>query len=354
MQRRLAGVYELANDWPRALGARAEAAESFARTGQPGEAATELLATATHLWDAGDLTGALQLVKEAWARVDAASPDERAATASGPVALRVRATALEGVIRASLGEATAGVELTGRALDLSLAFDLDGLTAEVYYLHSIALEQATDYQASLDAMSEAITICRSRGFDDEGHICLACLTPALRHTGQWDRALDVGQEVLASDDAPEVALMVATGEIGLIMANRGEVTQARRHLARSAAFSRVHELFPLEVETSWGLARSTTWTATLTAPLHGCGSSASAGALARSSELLRGCAALGVLVLRTPRAARRPRPMHGRPRPHCRRDRYRRGHRSARPCPRGERHGGGRCPSRCGPIRAGP
>jgi len=255
VQRRLAGVYELTDDWPRALSARLVAAEEFARTGLLAEAAAERLAAATHLWDAADLTGALQLVRQARAEIDAAAPDAPSSPTTEPTGPRVRAMALEGTIRASLGQAAAGVELTTRAFDLALDSDLESLAAEVYYLHAIALEQASDYPAALDAWTDAVTFCRSRGLDADAHVCLACLIPTLRHTGRWDRALEVGEEVLAIDDAPEVARMVATGEIGLVQANRGAVAQARRHLARSGAFSRAHELFPLEVETTWGLAR---------------------------------------------------------------------------------------------------
>jgi DNA-binding CsgD family transcriptional regulator len=80
---------------------------------------------------------------------------------------------------------------------------------------------------------------------------------ALRHTGEWDRALEVGREVLAdADDGPEVALMVAAGEVGLVLANRGRTGQARRHLDGAAAFSRAYELFGLEIDTAWGLARA--------------------------------------------------------------------------------------------------
>lgn len=139
VEQRLAGVYELANDWPRALVARSLAAEGFTRAGALGEAATERLAAAVHLWDAGDLTGALQVVREAWTQIEAAAPDAASPPRVGPGGLRVRAMALEGVLRASLGERSAGVELTSRALDLALASHLDALTAGVYYLHSIAL-----------------------------------------------------------------------------------------------------------------------------------------------------------------------------------------------------------------------
>ncbi|MFV0131867.1 ATP-binding protein [Streptomyces sp. HMX87] len=248
VEQSLAGVYELADDWPRALEARYLAVEEFARAGASTEAATERLAAAAHLQYAGDLTAALRLVREAWADIDA--------TAHDVTGLRARAMGLEGLIRTKLGDAAAGTGLTRQALDLALSSQLDALTAEVYYLHADALEQRTDYPAALDAWAEALTFCRGRGLDADAHVCLACLAPALRHTGRWDRALDVGREVLATDDAPEVAHMVAAGEIGLILANRGATAQARRHLVRAAAFSRAHELFGLEIDTSWGLARA--------------------------------------------------------------------------------------------------
>jgi hypothetical protein len=77
----------------------------------------------------------------------------------------------------------AGVELTSQALDVSLGSDMEALTAEVYYLHAIALEESTDYPAALNAMNDPFTICRSRGLEEDAQVCLACLRPALRHTG---------------------------------------------------------------------------------------------------------------------------------------------------------------------------
>ncbi|HVM15520.1 MAG TPA: AAA family ATPase [Egibacteraceae bacterium] len=252
VQRRLAGVYELANDWPRALAARMEAAEEFARTGLVADAASERLAAAAHLLDSGEPTGALRLVHQAQAEIATAD----VASATGHPALRARAMGLEGHARALLGDGHVGVELTRTALGLALDAGHDAVAAEIYSLHAYALEQAAEYSAGLETLTKAATFCRNRGLDAEAHVCLACLTPALRHTGQWDRALEVGREVLAMDGAPEVARMVAAGESGLVLANRGKTAQARRHLAHAAAFSRVHELFGLEIETSWGLARA--------------------------------------------------------------------------------------------------
>jgi DNA-binding CsgD family transcriptional regulator len=251
IERRLGGLYELTNDWPRALEARSVASDAFTRVGLAADAAVERLAAATHLQSAGDLTGALQLVQAA--KVEIGTLGSAAVPAAG---LRIRAMALEGTIRAKVGEAAAGVELGRRALELALDADSEGLAADIYYLYADTLEMASDYPAARQTMTEGLTYCRRRGLAADAHVCLACLTPALRHTGQWDRTLEVGREVLASDDAPEVARMVAAGEIGLVLVNRGMAAQARRHLARAAAFARVHELLGLEIEAAWGLARA--------------------------------------------------------------------------------------------------
>lgn len=247
VQRQLAGVHELASDWPRAVSARILAAEAFTRAGLLTDAATERLAAAAHLQSAGDLSAALQLVQYARAATDTAADDP---------ALQARAVGLEGLIRAKLGEGTAGVDLVRQALDVALSADLDTSAAETYYLLADALEHATDYPAALDAWTDASSFCRSRGLDADAQVCLACLAPALRHTGRWDRALEVGREVLATDGVPEVARMVAAGEIGLVLANQGKTTPARRHLVGAAGFALANEVFGLEIDTCWGLARA--------------------------------------------------------------------------------------------------
>lgn len=256
VERRLAGIHELANDWPRALSARLAAAEAFVLAGAHADAAAERLAAGAHLQSAGDLPGALDLVHAASVHIDAAEADGAASSPAGPAGLRALVMALEGLVLAKLGEGQAGVDLARGALDLALDSGLEAVTAEVYYLYADALEQATRYSAAIDAWADASTFCRTRGLDAETHVCMACLMPALRHTGQWNRALQVGREVLAIDEAPEVARMVAAGELGLVLANQGKAAEARRHLGRAAAFARVSELFGLEIDTAWGLARA--------------------------------------------------------------------------------------------------
>lgn len=256
IDRRLAGAYEVANDWPRAVGARLMASDGFARTGRTAEAAAERLAAAEHLQHAGDLTGALQLVKEAAVHLQAPGTLSEQSSSAGPAALHIRSIGLEGHIRVALGEGAAGLELTRKALNLALDSGNEALAADVYYLNADALEQAAAYPEAVQAWTDAFTFCRDKGLDTAAHVCLACMIPALRHTGKWDRALAIGHEVLAAQDGPETARMVAGGEVGLILANRGNAGQARKHLARAAAFARAGELFGLEIDSGWGLARA--------------------------------------------------------------------------------------------------
>ncbi|HVR32582.1 MAG TPA: AAA family ATPase [Acidimicrobiia bacterium] len=255
-KRRLAGVHELAGDWPHAMAARRTAAEEFIAAGRPLDAAGERMAAAHHLIDDAHPLDALRLVQAAQADIEVAKEEARDAS---PVVeatwLQARALALEGLIRAELGERATGVEMSRAALDLVLDAGPDAIAAEVYALHAFTLERAADHAAGLDVLTDAVTFCRSRGLDAEAHVCMACLAPALRHTGEWDRALDVGREVLADGEAPEVARMVASAVSGLIMANRGKVSHARRLLTPAVSFAQAHELFSLEIEATWGLAR---------------------------------------------------------------------------------------------------
>lgn len=243
-QRRLSGVHELRGDWPAALGARAAAAAAFDRTGRPREAAVERLAAAGHLHSTGQLSDALALVEQAGAAV---------AADDGP--LRARVLGLEGLVRAKLGDSDRGVTLAGEGLRTALAAGIDELSAEAYYLWADALEQAARYTEALDAWSAAFEYCQSQGLEATAHVCLACLVPPLRHTGQWEQAVQACRDVFANPAAPEPARMVAAGELGLILAARGETKPARRHLNCSFAFADANELFGLEIDTTWGLAR---------------------------------------------------------------------------------------------------
>ncbi|WP_282695946.1 hypothetical protein [Streptomyces sp. CC208A] len=122
---------------PRALAARYVNAEKHARTGRPAGAAAERLAVASHLHSAGDLTGVMRTVREAWRGIDAARLGSAAE-------LRIRAMGTEGLIGAELGEGAAGVEPTRRALDPALGAGPGART----YLYTDALEQSASCSAA--------------------------------------------------------------------------------------------------------------------------------------------------------------------------------------------------------------
>jgi DNA-binding CsgD family transcriptional regulator/tetratricopeptide (TPR) repeat protein len=243
-QRRLASVQELRGDWPAALAARALAADAFDRVGRRRDGAAERLAMAGHLHSTGSVSDALRLVVAA-----------AGALPSDDVPLRARALGLEGLVRAKLGDGERGVALAREGLSVALTAGLHDLSADAYYLWADALEQAARYPEALNAWSTAFDYCQAQGLDATAQVCLACLVPALRHTGQWQQAAKVCDDVFANPAAPEPARMVAAGELGLILAARGETKPARRHLTAAFAFAEATELFGLEIDTSWGLAR---------------------------------------------------------------------------------------------------
>lgn len=244
-ERRLATVYELAGAWERAVAARTRSAEAFAACGLAAEAVSERLTAAAHLQAEGRLSAALDLV------IGSSKEIELTATAE----LRARSLALEGQVRAKLGEGEIGVELVRSALALALAENATPAAAEAYFRLGSALEHSAAYPAAIDAYTTAHDYCRSEGLEGPGDVCFACLAPIMVHTGEWQRATEVCRGVLEGEAAPALARMVAAGELGHVYALRGEPGRARRLLAEALAFARQSGVFGLEIEATQGLAR---------------------------------------------------------------------------------------------------
>jgi class 3 adenylate cyclase/DNA-binding CsgD family transcriptional regulator len=243
--RRLASVYELQGAWDRAVAAREAAAHGFSASGIPGDAAAERLAAAAHLQGAGSFSRALELI---------AAAAEEAETVQR-VDLKARALALDGLVRARLGQVEAGLESTRAALSLALAEGLVGPAAEAYERLGMVLDISADYPKAVEAFTTAFDFCQTRGVSGMGHVCLGCLAYVQRKMGQWKRAAEVCQGVLDSEDAPRAARTVATGELGLIHAFRGEAKRGRPLLSESFAQAQRTEYMVMKFESAWGLAR---------------------------------------------------------------------------------------------------
>jgi DNA-binding CsgD family transcriptional regulator/tetratricopeptide (TPR) repeat protein len=242
-QRRLATLLELRGDWDEAIAARIAAADNFGACAQPAEAASQRLAAASHLQSGRDLDTALELVERARSEAEVADQAD----------LKLRVLAMEGQIRAKLGEPN-GVTMSRNALDLALSADNTGLIADAYYRLAAALEHTAAYAEAIDVYQTAFAFCKSRGVEGMGEICLACLTPTARHVGRWKEASDVCRQIMGDPQSDPFARNVAAGELGLINALKGNVTSARRLLPSALSFARLNGIFELVVECCWGLA----------------------------------------------------------------------------------------------------
>ena len=245
LQRRLAGLYELQCRWEEAFAMRVAAAESYVRAGFPGEAASERLAAAANLQSAGSLSVALELVQRA--RGEAES--------SGRRDLEGRSLALEGLVRARLGEAAIGIDLARSALSLALGENLVGPAGEIYDRLALILENAADYRGALGIWDEAVTFCESSGLADREKICLSCIAFTMRKTGGWDRAIEICRGLLDSPDSPRSARCAALGIPGLIWTLRGQVRRTRTALLESAALAHRIGFLIMTIECAMGLAR---------------------------------------------------------------------------------------------------
>jgi DNA-binding CsgD family transcriptional regulator len=242
--RRHAGQREIQGRWEEALAAREAAAQAFGRAGAAAEAATERLAAAAHLRSAASFRAALSLLEVA--AVDAAEAQR--------TDLQLRIRALEGNVRARMGDGIQGVELVRSALTDALAGNAGAVAAEIYQRLADSLEHRGDYAGARATYDDAAAFCNAIDAQPAADLCLACLTVVLRQAGDWTHALATAREVLASSTATAHARAAAGSNLGVINALRGDVDAARAQLLDAASLARRIELTPAELICAWGLA----------------------------------------------------------------------------------------------------
>jgi DNA-binding NarL/FixJ family response regulator len=242
--RRLAAVLELQGRWQEALAGREQAAVAFTDGGFPAEAAAERLTSAAHLRSAGSFRAAVSLLETAGSQ----------ARAAGRVDLQARILGHEGNARARMGQGQAAVEQVRAGLALALEHGLVGPAAEIYQRLADALEHTGDYPAAKETYDQAFSFCSANALDPIAQLCLACLTAVLRQTGDWERAVTLCRQVMASSEATPHARTVATGLLGSILGMRGQTRRARPLLLESLTLARRIELAAMELVSTWGLA----------------------------------------------------------------------------------------------------
>jgi DNA-binding CsgD family transcriptional regulator len=238
--RRLAGAYELTGDRERAFGARERAAEAFSAAGRTADASLERLAMANHHRLGARHRAAVELARAAAADADAAGrPD-----------LRARALGLEGMSRAKGGEYDQGLETARAGLALALELDQPALAAELYQRLSVVLYDAADYGTAMDALDTALELCRIDGGAAVEGACVSCMAYVLRERGDWQRAIEVSNELIAAGEA----VFVAEAMLGMINGFRGKWPAARRGLSASHATAARLGHYSMVVDTTAGLA----------------------------------------------------------------------------------------------------
>jgi DNA-binding NarL/FixJ family response regulator len=243
-ERKLANVAELQGHWERALAAREAAAQAFAASKLPAEAAAERLAAAAHLRSAGHYRSALELLATATAEaIQAGRPD-----------LHARLMGLEGNVRARMGQVPEGLALVQRGLALALAHNQASAVAEIYQRLADSLEHAGDYAGATETYGSAFDFCQANAIPATAQLCVACLTVVLRQTGEWERAMTLCREVLASHHSSLHARAVASCMLGSLYAQRGQPGRAQPLLLEAVALGHQIELVAVELLATWGLA----------------------------------------------------------------------------------------------------
>jgi DNA-binding CsgD family transcriptional regulator len=243
-KRKLANVAELQGHWERALAVREVAAQAFAASKLPAESAAERLSAAAHLRSAGRYRTALELLSTA---------TEEAAQAGRPD-LHARVMGLEGNLRARMGQTPDGLALVQSGLALALEHNLVSVAAEIYQRLADSLEHAGDYTGAKETYLTAFDFCQANAIPATAQLCVACLTAVLRQTGEWERAMTLCREILASQHSSPHARAVASGMLGSLYVLRGQPRQAQPLLLESAALARQIELAAIDLLGAWGLA----------------------------------------------------------------------------------------------------
>jgi DNA-binding CsgD family transcriptional regulator len=240
-QRRLAAVCELRGDRASARAAREVAAAAYAEGDRPADAAVERLALANYMRVEASHSAAIALSQAA------AADAERA----GRLDLRLRAVGLEGVATAKRGDFERGLEIVRGALAVALEHDLTPVAADLYQRLSLVLYDGADYQGAKETLESALSLCRTTDDPLTEVACVSCMVYCLRECGEWDEALKLARELIASD----TAVFVAEGLVGMIHALQGRLTTARRQLSSSNATAAQLRHFNMYVDTTAGLAR---------------------------------------------------------------------------------------------------
>jgi DNA-binding CsgD family transcriptional regulator len=237
VRRRLASVYELQRNGPRAITMRTEAAAAFAACALHAEAATERLLVVERLVPRYDppLPGVVFDAVRASTLLEDALED---AIAAGRADLESRCLALEGFLAALDGRLEQGRELARTALSKALAGNDVDAAVDTHLIIGLIATHWADLGGAQSAFEEAAELCRANARGSEEKLCLGCLAIVLRSRGDWEESQKLARALLAAPSPPPVSRIHALIALGLVAAARGATKRARSLLDQALALGR--------------------------------------------------------------------------------------------------------------------
>jgi DNA-binding CsgD family transcriptional regulator/type II secretory pathway predicted ATPase ExeA len=242
-QRRLGRLCVLQGDRAGAIESLTAAADAFAASGDPGEAAGDRLAASDFLQFAGRHAASLELSRRAAGE----------AREAGRVDLQSRALTAEGVVLAKRGDFEPGMKLVEEGLSLALEHNLTTEAIDAYQRLGTTFETAGDYANARQALSSALDLCQIA--DDHGPEagCVACMAYVLRELGEWPRTIEICRELIDTHEADGVRT-IADGSLGFIRGLRGELGPARRLLMAGLESARRLDVLSMQVDCAASLS----------------------------------------------------------------------------------------------------
>lgn len=240
-QRKLAAVLDLRGERGPAFTARQVAAEDFAAHGAPDDAALELLVMANQLRLAAQHGEATELAERARAQAER----------GGRRDLELRALGVEGMARAKQGEYAVGLETVRGALAVALEHGMTVVAAELYQRLSVVLYDGADLRQAEEALETALGLCDANPDASLESACLTCMAYVLRERGDWPRAGEMSQQLIADG----TAVWVAEGLLGAIRCYEGRYGAARRMLSSCLTVATRQSHYNMTVDATAALAR---------------------------------------------------------------------------------------------------
>ena len=244
VKRELGTVYRLLGRRDRSAAYRAEAADELAALGALADAAEVRILLAWTLEGAPD-DPFLTVLEEA----------ERDASVVERPDLVARVRGARAHLLARAGRFDEAAAVAHAAVELARSTGVDSAIFQTYW-HLVAVGMTrADYSGAYRTLEEAAELCRASGFPAEEHMCVACMAKFSLKLGDWDRAYELGREILATggNDAP-MTRWQALWTVGLIDVARGQTGERTAAPRRGPSARQASRFGPPHLEGLHGLA----------------------------------------------------------------------------------------------------